>query len=310
MSGIRFVLFAAGFIASVTPAAAADMQLQSVDGAVTFSGSYGITALRANEFVYEGKAKVSQLIWKSDWVQTVTGDIAIDLEKDFYVKIKATAGFAGDGFMTDYDWFYTGRPWSHRSQHPDTRLNHYFTGDIELGRTVAEHGGTEIGLGAGISYTDVKWAAYGGSYIFSDTGWRADRGDIPDGEKVIFYRQQWPAPFLAANLSHVEGRWSLNGSLKAGLAFDAKGTDDHWMRDLRFVDHYYTTPTVGLDASIGYALRDNIQFYASGSFDHMARVRADSRMIDTITGDKSWFRDGAGGDFTSATISFGLKGRF
>jgi outer membrane protease len=148
-------------------AQAADSLMTSADGAVVFRGSYGITAIEANELVYEGKSKVSQLIWKSSAVSTFTGDVKVDLDR-FFLRATAAIGIEGDGNMRDYDWFVAGKPWTHRSIHPDTRLNHYFAGSIEAGRAILDYDGTTVSLGGGAKYTDVKWAAWGGSYIYSD----------------------------------------------------------------------------------------------------------------------------------------------
>ena len=291
-------------------AQAGDMLLSSADGSVIFRGSYGITAVKANELVYEGKAKVSQLIWKSQGISTFTGDATFALDKSFYVKASGTIGFCGDGHMADYDWFNPGGPWTHRSQHPDTRLDHYFALSLEAGREILSHDGTSISLGGGVKYTDVKWSAYGGSYVYSDTGFRADRGNFPDGEKGISYQQQWPVPYLGINASHTEGAWTFGSALQGGIAVNADGTDDHWMRDLRFIDHFDTTPAVMISASAEYEFRPDTAFYVSGAFDHMFRTRADTDAINKATGGKQKFPNGAGADYQSMTVSLGLRGKF
>jgi outer membrane protease len=306
----RAVAAALAFVSAPAAVQAGDMLLSSADGTVIFRGSYGITAIKANELVWEGKAKVSQLIWKSQGISTFTGDATFALDKSFYVKAIGTIGFGGDGYMADYDWFNAGGPWTHRSQHPDTRLDHYFALSLEAGREILSHDGTSVSLGGGFKYTDVKWSAYGGSYVYSDSGFRADRGKFPDGEKGISYQQQWPVPYLGVNLSHTEGDWTFGSALQGGIAVGADGTDDHWMRDLRFIDHFDTTPAVMISASAEYEFRPSTAFYVSGSFDHMFRTRADTDMINKTTGGKREFPDGAGADYQSVTVSLGLRGTF
>ena len=289
---------------------AADMLLSSADGSVIFRGSYGITAIKANELVYGGKAKVSQLIWKSQGISTFTGDATFALDKSFYLKAAGTIGLGGNGYMADYDWLNPGGPWTHRSQHPDTRLDHYFALSLEAGREILSYDGTSVSLGGGFKYTDVKWSAYGGSYVYSSGSFRNDRGDFPDGAKGISYRQQWPVPYLGVNLSHTEGAWTFGSVLQGGITVDANGTDDHWMRALRFIDHFDTTPAVMISASAEYEFRPDTAFYVSGLFDHMFRTRADTDMIDKTTGGKQKFSDGSGADYQSMTVSLGLRGRF
>jgi outer membrane protease len=292
------------------PALADDVKLQSLDGSVTFSGSYGLTSIKANEYVYEGKAKISQLIWESRYVNTLNGALHVELPKDWYLNANGTIGLGGDGHMADYDWLQPGSPWSDRSLHPDTRLNHYYVASLEIGRDLLSYDGTDVGLGAGFKYTDVKWSAWGGSYIYSENGFRDSRGDFNPDEKGISYRQSWPVPYLGANLSHHEGAWTFASALQAGMAINAYGTDDHWVRTLRFYDYFETTPTVSLSGSIEYAAWNNAAFFVSGSFDKMFHTRADTKAIDTVSGEKQWFRDDAGGDYLSTTVSLGLKGKF
>jgi omptin len=299
-----FALFGAGI------AHADELKVQSLDGAVTFTGSYGITSIRANELVYEGKTTVSRLIWKSRSVNTLNGGVKVDLPADFYLDARGTIGFGGNGHMADYDWLQPGRAWSDRSEHPDTRLDHYFAGSLEIGRLIASHDGTDIGLGAGFKYTDVQWSAWGGSYIYSENGFRDARGHFDPNEKGISYRQTWPVPYLGVNLSHQEGAWTFSGALQGGISVKADDIDDHWVRSLRFYDYFDTTPTVALTGAINYAVRDNIALYFSGSFDKMFRTRGDTKQVDNTNGDVTWYRDGAGGDYRSATVAFGLKGRF
>lgn len=288
---------------------AEDMLLTSADGVVVFRGSYGITAIEANELVYEGKWKVSQLIWESTAVSTFTGQVRVDLDP-FFLRATGTIGINGDGHMRDYDWLIEDKPWTHRSVHPDTRLNHYFAGTIEAGREVLSYDGTTVSLGGGVKYTDVKWTAWGGSYVYTSTDFRDTKGDFPDNEKAISYRQQWPVPFLDVDLTHSEGPWTFAAAFQGGVAINGKGTDDHWMRDLRFIDHVETTPAVMITGSAEYEVRPNTALFVSGAFDQIIRGRADTDMIDTLNGGKSQFPDGAGADYMSVTVSLGLRGKF
>jgi outer membrane protease len=67
---------------------------------------------------------------------------------------------------------------------------------------------------------------------------------------------------------------------------------------------------MSLTSSIDYTVWNNAALYLSGAFDNMFPVRGDTKMVKTTNGKERWFNDGAGGDYRSAMISFGLKGKF
>lgn len=307
---MRRVFLTTLLVATAGAAQAGDIKLQSLDGTVTFTGSFGISAIKANEYVYQGPVKVSQLIWKSRYVNTINGMITVDLDHDWYASAEGMVGFNGDGHLVDYDWLKPGNPWSDRSLHPDTRLNHYFALGAEVGRTLVSRDNTDIGLGAGFKYTDVQWSAWGGSYIYSGNGFRDMHGHFDPNQKGITFRQVWPVPYLGLNLSHKEGAWSFSSALRGGVSVNGYDIDDHWVRSLRFIDNLDATPTASLTSSVNYALSQRMSLYLSGSFDRMFKTRADTKTINEKNGKVFHDKNDAGGDFSSATISFGLKGQF
>lgn len=289
---------------------AQDMLMTSADGTVVFRGSYGITAVEANELVYQGKNKLSQLIWQSTAVSTFTGQARFDFDR-FFIRASGTIGLGGDGYMRNFDWLDPSRNnWSDRSQHPDTRLDHYFSGSIEAGRQVLDLDGTVVSVAAGFKYTDIRWTAWGGRYVYTSGSFRDTRGKFPDNEKGITYQQKWPVPFLGVDLSRSEGKWTFAGALQGGVAVGGVGRDNHWMRDLLFIDRVDTTPAVMASASVEYAIRPAAALYLSGSFDHVFRARADTDARDLANNVEDRYKNGAGADFMSGTISVGLRGRF
>jgi len=280
------------------------------DGSIYFTGGYGLTSIKANEYVFDHSKKVSQLIWKSSYVQTLSGALTVELDKNLYVRMSGATGSEGNGHMADYDWLVDGKPWSDRSLHPDTRLNTYFNGALEAGREVYSTGATKLSLGGGVEYTNVKWTAWGGSYAYSNGGYRNSHGKFADDEKGISYRQSWPVAYLAANLSHQVGSWNFSGAVQAGVTKSARGTDDHWLRNLRFYDYYQNSPVLGLTANVDYQFSSHAAFYVNGAFDRMFRTRADTKEIQTATNSETWYKNDAGGDYRSISLSFGLKGNF
>ena len=65
-----------------------------------------------------------------------------------------------------------------------------------------------------------------------------------------------------------------------------------------------------ITGSAEYALSPNTAIFVAGAFDRIVRGRADTDMIDKISGRKGHFSDGAGADYMSVTVSLGLRGKF
>lgn len=316
MTKIHIVSLAAVGLLSGLPlqALADDTLFTASNDMFTISGSVGLANISGGEYVYAGSHKMSQLDWESTGVTLYTAEIGADIDKNWSVKAKFSAGFGGDGHMVDYDWMSeTHDEWSDRSVHPDTELAHYFTGSIEIDRDVYSNETTTLALGAGFRYSDVKWDAYGGSYIYSsgDPDFRDLVGEFPDGEQGISYQQKIPVGFLAANVEHTAGRFSFTGGLQGGLSFGIDDIDDHWMRNARFYDYMDAAPTIALNLGANYALTPSAAVYVSGSFERVFHAKGSMDMYDTTTGDLVASEDNAAGaTFQAMSISVGLKGTF
>lgn len=137
--------------------------------------------------------------------------------------------------MVDYDWVpgfaidQSMNGWSDRSVHPDTRLDYYFSGTLEFGRDIFADESTNVSLGGGFKYTEVRWEAFGGSYIYSDGGLRNDIGDLPADVNAISYKQEIPTVFVGIDGSTRFDRLTLAGSIKGGLTTGINDQDDHWL---------------------------------------------------------------------------------
>jgi len=315
----RFWTFLAACTA-VLPAQgqAADFITQSADATIRLSGSIGLANLWADELVFDENGKrLSRLIWESNAVKIVTGTLDVELPKEWQLRLTAAVGFDGNGHMRDYDWIPPfAEPgsgmdaWSDRSIHPDTRLDHYFRIEGEIGRALYDLGTSSFGLGGGLRYTDVKWSAYGGTYAYSADSFRDSRGAFRNGEPGISYRQQLPVPYAAVNGSQRLGDWIFTSALQGGFTLGARGVDDHWQRSLNFVDRFEATPVVAANIEAGYSLTAQTLFYVGAAFEKMFEANADSSATYVPTGEQETYDGGGGGAFRSMSVSVGVKGRF
>jgi outer membrane protease len=273
----------------------------------------GLLLMEANELVYNGNFTVSRLIWQS-MAPVLRGSIAASFDHGFSVEVEGSVAGYGRSYMEDYDWLGgddTPGNWTDRSQHPDTRLDHYASGSLALAYELSRTSDAVVRMHGGFKYTDLQWSAYGGSYVYSSGGFRDDVGDFPDDELSITYRQQIPEVFVGVDGEQRYGNVRLGGLLRGGLTFNSVMTDDHWMRNLRFYDHVKPAPTVALGADVGFALGPMAELFLAARYDRVFEQRADSHTHDGTTGERlSIVSDGGGGDLRQATLTLGLKGQF
>ena len=289
-------------------------QYATPDDTVRLDASIGAMYLEGNEKVMSGDYTVSHLIWQSK-VPVLRGSVAIDVGNGFSIRAEGSTAAYGSSYMEDYDWLKgddTFDNWSHRSQHPDTNLDHYFTGAGSFGYDLVKDETAVVRAHLGFKYTDVQWSAYGGSYVYSSgPGFRDLSGNFADGEPAITYRQQLPEVFLGVDGEERYGNIRVGGLLRGGLTFLSVATDDHWMRDLRFVDSLYIAPTFTAGLDVGFALSPNAEFTIAARYDHIFEQRGDTKVYDTTTGNISGnFIDAASGGLRSAELTAGFHGAF
>lgn len=295
---------------------AGDVAVRSADGSLWLSGGVGLMTIEAQEYVYLGNDKASQLDWESNGVVLYTVAAGADLGSDWHVKGKLDFGFGGDGHMVDYDWVpgyavdQSMDGWSDRSVHPDTRLDYYFSGTFEIGRNVFADERSTVSFGGGIKYSQVRWDAFGGSYIYSDGGFRNDIGEIPDGLRGITYQQNIPTLFLGFDGSTSIDRLTLSGGVKGGMTVGIDDTDNHWLTGTRSLGDMKAAPVLMLNAAIDYRLTETASIYLAGNFENVFRKRGDLTSTDTSTGTATLYRDAAGASFKTMSLQIGLRGQF
>ena len=286
-------------------------------GILELSGGVGITFLEANEIVYTGAGSsdhLSQLIWQST-APTLSGSAKVNLPGGWNIKADAKAAMNGNSYMEDYDWFgpffvsYDFNDWTHRSQHDATNLDWYFNGSLLVGRDFKVWDGVTITPNAGIQYTDVQWTAFGGTGVYSDTGYRDLQWTLSDSVKGLTYRQQYPAIVAGLDTEIVQDQWTFDLSAHAGFTFNVANDDQHWLRDRHTTMTFQAAPIVSLGASANYQVSDGLQLYLSGTAEKIftARGNTDYYYSNTYVGSLS---DNAGSDLFSASITGGIKGTF
>lgn len=285
-------IFAAAALLAIQaiPQAIADEQLFEIDDTIRIGGGVGYAFINSDEIVYDTAGdRISHLLWESQ-APTVNGRVEADFANGWTLRAGASFAFAGSSMMRDYDWFgpyfvsYDFNDWTHRSEHPDTRLQHYFSGDIAVGKDLPLGQAATVNLHAGLKYTDVKWNAHHGDYVYSVSGYRADVFSDPLSSPVITFRQRYPGAFLGASFTAHAGPWLLTAQGRGGVSIRATDTDHHWRRNLRFEDRYGAIPFVSAAARVDYAVNDKASLFLGGDYDQYFAAIGDTATYDIATG--------------------------
>lgn len=287
-----------------------NLQLRQGSGGA-FAMTGGMVDLLANEYVWDGDTRLSQLVWRSQ-AFVIRLDLAQRRNRMTFAG-GLSVGFGGNGSMVDQDWippYATGTgwdDWSHQSNHDDTTLDRYIDAFGAVGLNVIQRQRVTANVRGGFRYTDVRWSARGGSYIYSDTGFRDTQGTIPAGTEVIDYRQQIPSAFAGLAVGVQLGRLTLGAEVEAGLTVLARAVDDHWLRDLNFVDHLESTPTLHVGFSGAYAFPAGFSLVVKASYDRVYTTGGDTVVTDTTTDVQTTEPGAAGADLRAISATMGLR---
>lgn len=285
---------------------------------VTLTGGVGVVFMEGNEYVVEGDTMVSRLIWQSTAPVLTTG-LGVVTPEGWTLKANAAVSVGGDSMMEDYDWidfdyngpFEVGQgmdEWTHRSQHPNTTLDHYLAASIAIGHDFAVSESVTVNPNIGLKYTDVKWTGRDGTYIYSQGGFRDSEGSF-EGPGIV-YEQTWPVAFLGLDASIAQGDWTFGLSGQVGVTMNAHDKDQHLMRDLVFFDDFGIAPVLHAGVSAAYAFNDKTSLNLAASVDKMFYGRGDTLMEYSNGNFAGYFADGAAGEFQSLTATAGLLGKF
>ena len=314
---MRIVIASTAFAAlalSACPTLADDIVARSAAGDMWLSGSVGLMNIKAREYVYAPDNQGSELDWDSKGVVVFSLGGGAEIANGWKIRTKVDIGTGGNGYMADYDWIdpnYTDKSkngWSDRSLHPDTRLDHYVSGSIEIARDLITAETGRVGMLGGFKYSDVQWSAFGGSYIYSTTTPRDTVGDFAPGDKVISYRQKIPTAYLGLDGSTVFDRLTLSGGVNGGLSFGINDIDDHWLGPTHFEDAMKAAPLLMLSAAADYKITPNASIFIAGDFEKVFSATGDMTKTESRTTDYN--KGAAGASLQNMSVKFGQRGTF
>ena len=285
--------------------------LKQVDGPdYSFSVQAGIMLQsgESRELVFDGSHKLSELIWDISGLALAGGSVSTSLGASF--KINAGLWIAineGNGSMVDYDWFVPGYDWTHFSK-GDVEINSAYLFDVNGDYTFWSCPMVSLYGICGYKRLLWDWSEYGQSYIYSEFGFRDDRGYL-DGENGIDYEQVFDIPYLGLGSSLHAGRLSATAYFLYSPLVQAEDYDHHILRGIKFSETYENIDYIGFGGQVSVELTDTL-FIAMALDGHMIpEARGDMIIYDMVNGEIDAI-PGAGGlenSVIATTLLVGLR---
>lgn len=272
----------------------------------------GILNGNAKELVYNTAdgSKLSELKWKTDNAPVIRA--YIDWAPLDYLTLNArgwtTLSSSGAG-MDDYDWLITGQSdWSHWSSHPDTHLSYANEFDISAVLWLLKTPDYALGVTGGYQQTRFSWTASGGSYTYYNG---LITGDIPEGERVIGYRQQFSLPYVGLSGRYRYHDVEFSSLLKFSPRVSAKDNDEHYMRNLTFRENTGNGRYYSVSADIGYYVMPEMKLYTGVNYNRYTEGKGGTQIIDNTAGTVRYIDgDAAGIANDYYTVFAGLEYQF
>ena len=235
---------------------------------LTLEAGIGHLSGRADELSYDTSPRrlISQLHWQVNDAAVVKGSIGLGLTDWLTAGVSGWTVVASDNVVDDYDWNvapYT--QWSDHSHHPDTRMPTAWQGAFDIAARLYHDHGVSLSVLGGYQWTHFKWAAYGGSYIYSVTTFRDTAGLFPASQLDSTYSQSFGAPFLGASAAYAFGHgWQIGVTAKGSpWAVDASDVDHHVLRQLIYWDKANQAHLWSLRGAVAYDIEPGLQIEGS-----------------------------------------------
>ncbi|WP_320007120.1 omptin family outer membrane protease [Maridesulfovibrio sp.] len=264
----------------------------------------------ARELVYiEGKGqKISELQWDLDNVMIA----GVKGSFDFTDWLRFNGGFwtnftTGDnGKVEDTDWPtpYDPRGWDSYSI-SNVKVKRVLITDANLEADLLKFKYLTISGMVGFKFDNYKWQDHSGSYVYSWSGFRADKGSFAEHESGLGYEQWFYTPYLGVQTESDFGDFKFKAYVKGTIYAWGEDEDYHYSRDLRFNEDIYNIKFLGAGISTSYSITEHI--FSTLSFDYQKYYRqvGHTQITDRITEESSESSNSAGLD--NETWNIGLE---
>jgi outer membrane protease len=270
---------------------------------------------KADEIVHDGAKKLSHLEWDIKNLKMLSLGLNSQFFDGFGARIKlSTAINQGDGRMIDYDWVgnnFDGNidhnNWTHRSI-SDVKIQKAQQFDIAGTYSFYKD---ELKFNFGYKHDHFKWSDRGGSYIYSEFGFRDDVGNFDD-ERGITYEQIFQTPYIGLEYQKELFDKNIYANIfgnYSNLVY-ARGTDIHHQVNLKFDDYFKNGKYYNWGTSIFGKVKENIYLGLGYEFVYYPENRGYAVIQDLETKQSLINHDSAGIKNKYSKISLNLKYNF
>ncbi|NQU39807.1 MAG: omptin family outer membrane protease [Lentisphaerae bacterium] len=304
-------LFLGGLLmaCSVRPAMAlhagegAELTVAHANGiSLSLKGSLLGVGGEAREFVYAGPGsgglpadyKVSELIWEIKSLAMAGGTASLQVGQALRFNIGAWFGLnAGDGGMEDYDWLEPSiDDWTHFSE-SEVDIEAAYSIDLNASLALFELGPFQISGIAGYKHDFWEWSDFGGTYIYSDSGFRSDVGSF-GGANGIDYEQTFDIPYIGAQVATTGSELRASAYLLYSPFVTAEDKDHHIFRDLYFREEFEDGDFIAVGGDVSLDLTEALFVSCSVDVQVIPEFTGNLYSKEGINGAESMSKDGAG----------------
>lgn len=247
----------------------------------------------AREIVYTGSLVLSDLTWDIKDLLFVGATLQLDVWQQLALGVSYwEAVTEGNGGMTDYDYFIPGI-WTDFSDGP-VDINRANMLDVYAEWAFALPRAAHLRLIGGYRRLYWDWSQYGGSFIYSEDGFRDFRGDFPADQNGINYEQTFHIPYVGLGLRTRWRGWNFSTYVQYSAVAWAEALDEHVLRELLFEDSFQDVKYYAAGVSLAYRLGP--RWHVGGAWDwhDIPEARGDARITDQVTGTAETIRDAGG----------------
>ena len=269
----------------------------------------------ADEIVYNGAKKLSHLEWDIKNLKMLSLGFNSQFSDGFGARIKfSNAINNGDGKMVDYDWIgknYDGNKnhanWTHRSI-SDVKIQKAQQFDIAGSYNLYKD---EFKFNLGYKNDRFKWRDYGGSFVYSDGGFRNYVGNF-NGERGITYEQTFETPYIGLEYQKELFDKEIYGNIfgnYSNLVY-AHDTDIHHLTNYKFDEYFKNGEYYNWGANIFSKVKENLYLGVGYEYVYYPENRGYTIMQDLATGESYKYENSAGIINKFSKISLNLKYNF